>query len=337
MTDDLTTLRDCFDAPDAPPAARAFARAAVLERAAAETNAAVVHLAAAPARTRSRRIGRRVVAVGAAAAVMATAFMVLENVGGTGRNGRPDPIVPGLSVPAANAAEVLERAASASAAKPEFEPPRDDQWIYTAERMTGSDGEPMTQQQWARADGGAHAWIDEAGTLQIQTMERPSDHPARRGILEGYPLVASLPTDAAALRQWAYDRADENWSNGPNSTSEEEIFLFFNHILRGNVMPPALEAAIFSVMSDLPGLTIDNVEMFGSPAIAVGYESDWLRDEILLDPRTYEYVGERSTVTRDATIDPEKAGNATGQVHEGSQVIAQRLDIAIVDEAGELP
>ena len=337
MTDDLTTLRDCFDAPDAPPAARAFARAALLERAAAETNGAVVHLAAAPAHSRSRRIGRRVVAVGAAAAVMATAFMVLENVGGTGRDGRPDPIVPGLSVPAANAAEVLERAATASAAKREFEPPRDDQWIYTAERMTGSDGEPMTQQQWARADGGAHAWIDEAGKLRIQTMERPSDHPARRGILEGYPLVASLPIDAAALGQWAYDRADENWSNGPNSTSEEEIFLFFNHILRGNVVPPELEAAIFSVISDLPGLTIENVEMFGSPAIAVGYESDWLRDEILLDPRTYEYVGERSTVTRDATIDPEKAGNATGEVHEGSQVIAQRLDIAIVDEAGELP
>jgi hypothetical protein len=337
MTDDLTTLRDCFDAPDAPPAARASARAALVERAGAETGAAVVHLAAAPARSRSRRMGRRVVAVGAAAAVMATAFMVLENVGGTSGDGRPDPIVPGLSVPAANAAEVLERAASTSAAKPEFEPPRDDQWIYTAERMTGSDGEPITQQQWARADGGAHAWIDEAGKLQIQTMEPPSDHPARRGILEGYRLVASLPTDADALRQWAYDRANENWSNGPNSTSEEEIFLFFNHILRGNVMPPELEAAIFSVMSDLPGLTIEDVEMFGSPAIAVGYESDWLRDEILLDPRTYQYVGERSTVTRDATINPEKAGNPTGQVHEGSQVMAQRLDIAIVDQPGELP
>jgi hypothetical protein len=296
-----------------------------------------VRTAAAPARSRSRRIGQRVVAVGAAAAAMATAFTVLENVGGTGRDGRPDAIMPGLSVPAANAAEVLERAATASAAKPEFVAPHDDQWIYTAHRMTGSDGEPMTQQQWARADGGAHAWIDEAGKLQIQTMERPGDHPARRSILEGYPLVASLLTDAAALRQWAYDRADENWSNGPNSTSEEEIFLFFNHILRGNVVPPELEAAIFSVISELPGLTIENVEMFGSPAIAVGYESDWLHDEILLDPRTYEYVGERSTVTRDATIYPEKAGNATGQVHEGSQVLAQRLDIAIVDEAGELP
>jgi hypothetical protein len=337
MTDDLTTLRDCFDAPEAPPAARAFGRAALLERAAAETNAAVVHLAAAPARSRSRRIGRRVVAVGAAAAVTATAFIVLENVGGTGHDGRPEAIVPGLSVPAANAAEVLERAAAVSAAKPEFVPPRDDQWIYTAERMTGSEGEPMTQQQWTRADGGAHAWIDEAGKLQIQTMEPPSDHPARRGILEGYPLVASLPTDAAALRQWAYDRAEENWSNGPDSTSEEEIFLFFNHILRGNVMPPELEAAIFSVMSDLPSLTIENVEIFGSPAIAVGYESDWLHDEILLDPQSYEYLGERSTVTRDATIDTEKAGNATGQVYEGSQVLAQRLDIAIVDEAGELP
>jgi hypothetical protein len=126
MTDDLTTLRDCFDAPDPAPGARAFARAALLERAAAETAGAVVQLAAAPARSRSCRIGRRVAAVGAVAAVMATTFMVLENIGGTGRDGGPNAIVPGLSVPAANAAEVLERAATASAAKREVVPPRDD-------------------------------------------------------------------------------------------------------------------------------------------------------------------------------------------------------------------
>jgi hypothetical protein len=62
-----------------------------------------------------------------------------------------------------------------------------------------------------------------------------------------------------------------------------------------------------------------------------------MREELLLDPETHAYRGERSTVTKDATIDPEKAGNATGEMKKGHQVIAERLVTAIVDEAGQRP
>jgi hypothetical protein len=47
--------------------------------------------------------------------------------------------------------------------------------------------------------------------------------------------------------------------------------------------------------------------------------------ELLLDRETYAYLGERSTVVRDTTIDPQKGGNETGEVRRGSRVVTRRV------------
>jgi DNA-directed RNA polymerase specialized sigma24 family protein len=44
---------------------------------------------------------------------------------------------------------------------------------------------------------------------------------------------------------------------------------------------------------------------------------------------------ERSTVVRNATIDPLEAGNSTGEVRKGSTVVAERVATAIVDKPGQ--
>jgi hypothetical protein len=103
------------------------------------------------------------------------------------------------------------------------------------------------------------------------------------------------------------------------------------------VLPPELEAAIFRALKQIPGVTVvDTVDVAGRPAIALGLgTSDWLHEELLLDKETYAYRGERSTVVRDAVIDPLKAGNARGEVKKGSKVVAERVVTAIVDEPGQ--
>jgi hypothetical protein len=89
-------------------------------------------------------------------------------------------------------------------------------------------------------------------------------------------------------------------------------------------------------MKQVPGVTVATVDVFDRPALAVGMTtSSWLREELLLDPATYAYRGERSTVIKDATIDPEKAGNPTGAVTKGSQVVVERLTAAVVDRPGQ--
>jgi hypothetical protein len=306
---DLQTLHDAWGAPETPTHnAYTQARAKLLRRATTR---------------RRRRLGVRIAVAAAAAATTLTAFAVAENLGGTGSD----------AVPVA-AAAVLEEAAVAAETKP-FTAPRDDQWIYTEDRFTTSGSE--IQRSWRRADGGGVAGIDEQGKLRVTLIERlgkRSRRPAPR-LFEGYRALAALPTEPDALRRWAYERARNTTGGGMDDYGD--VFLIFNHMLRGNVLPPKLEAAIFRVLKQLPGVAVlDTVDVLGRPAIALGLgTSEWLHEELLLDKETYAYRGERSTVVRDAVIDPLKAGNARGQVKKGSKVVAARVVTAIVDEPGE--
>jgi hypothetical protein len=88
-------------------------------------------------------------------------------------------------------------------------------------------------------------------------------------------------------------------------------------------------------MKQIPGVTVSSVDVLGQPTLALALTDDWLRQELLLDPQTYAYRGQRSTVVKDATVDPLKAGNSTGEVKEGHQVVAARVATAIVDKLGQ--
>ena len=144
--------------------------------------------------------------------------------------------------------------------------------------------------------------------------------------------LAALPTDPDTLRRWAYRQARD--ITGAGLSEHGDVYAIFNGIVRDNVLPPALEAAIFRALKEVPGVTVETAEVAGRPALVVGQTEDWLREELLLDPETYAYRGERSTVTRDATIDPAKAGNAAGRIEKGQTVVIERIASAIVDEPG---
>jgi hypothetical protein len=311
--DDLKTLHDAWGTPDVPSrAAHSQARAALLERAGHRR------------RFRLSGLGLRVAIVGAFALSIVTVVAVTENLGGTGAN-----------VPVASAA-VLENAAAAAEKKP-FTAPRDDQWIYIEDRFTTSDGKTQISRGWRKADGTAFAFIRGGGRLRVETLERRPGRPdpTPPGLLDSYKTLAALPTDPDALLRWAYQRAENITGAGMNEHGD--VYLMFNHMLRENVLPPELEAAIFRALKQIPGVTVlDTVDVAGRPAIALGLgTSDWLHEELLLDKETYAYRGERSTVIRDATIDPLKAGNARGEVRKGSKVVAERVVTAIVDEPGQ--
>jgi hypothetical protein len=312
--DDLKTLHDAWGSPEAPSrAAYSEARAALLERAGRRR------------RFRMSGLGVRVAVVGAFALTIVTVVAVAENVGGTGG-----------TVPVASAA-VLEEAAANAEKKP-FTAPRDDQWIYIEDRFTTSDGTTQVSRGWRRADGTAFAWMRGGSGLRVETLEpRGRGRPGRPapGLLDSYKTLAALPTDPQALLRWAYERAENITGAGTNEHGD--VYLMFNHMLRENVLPPELEAAIFRAMKQIPGVTVlDTVDVAGRPAIALGLgTSDWLHEELLLDKETYAYRGERSTVVRDAIIDPLKAGNGTGEVKKGSKVVAERVVTAIVDEPGQ--
>jgi hypothetical protein len=311
---DLKTLFEAWGSPE-PPSHTAYtrARAALLER-------------ARPRRIRMSGLGVRFAVVGALVLVAVTVVSVADDPGGKG----PE-------VPVASAA-VLEQAAVAAESKP-FVAPRDDQWIYIEDRFATSEGKTETSRTWRRADGTAFAWMRAGSGLHVETLTprgraRPGRPPGR---FDSYRTLAALPTDPETLLRWAYKKAENITGAGMNEHSE--VYGMFNHMLRENVLPPELEAAIFRALKQVPGVTVlDTVDVLGRPAITLGLgTSDWLHEELLLDRETYTYRGERSTVVRDAIIDPFKAGNPRGEVKKGSKVVVARVVTAIVDEPGQRP
>jgi hypothetical protein len=308
---DLETLHDAWDAPAAPSApARAEARAALLDR------------ARRPHRRRS--LIPRLAAAAAAALIGAAGLVALDDLGS------------GTRVPIASAA-VLERAALAAERRP-FTPPRADQWIYTEDRITSSDGgEPLVRRAWRRVDGTGTAWIDDAGKLRIERIRGSKRRPLRVAVgpLAGYETLAALPTDPDALLRWAYRQAKD--VTGAGVTEHGDVYAIFSGMVRDNVLPPDLEAAIYRALKRVPGVTVETIDVGGRPVLVLGQTEDWLREELLLDPETYAYVGATGTVVRDAIVDPAKAGNATGEIEKGHEVVAERLVTAIVDEPGERP
>ena len=70
-------------------------------------------------------------------------------------------------------------------------------------------------------------------------------------------------------------------------------------MISDNVLPPDLKAAIFRALKQLPGVKVDTVEVNGHRVFAVGQTDDWLHQQLLLDAKSYDYVGQIGTVTRD--------------------------------------
>jgi hypothetical protein len=316
--DDLKILHEAWGTPVGPsPEAAIRARAALLARAAESEKRAPV----------ARQFGLPRVAAVAALAVAIAVGVTLADVGPRGDDGEFP------AVPVASAA-VLERAAVAAETKP-FTVPRDDQWIYIEDRVTASGGGTETHRSWRRADGRGIA-STRTGKLEVE-LAGPPRRPGRPSptLGESYKELAALPTDPDALLQWAYGNAENITGSGMNE--DGDVYLLFNAMLRGNVLPPELEAGIFRAIKQIPGVSVETVDVFGRPAISLGLRtSDWLHEELLLDPDTYAYLGERSTVAKNATINPLKAGNATGDVRKGSQVVVARVATAIVDQPGEV-
>jgi hypothetical protein len=328
---EMTALRRVWEPPGAPSReARQGARAALLAHAARE-GAGRHGPRFPPARPAPGppRLGiRRASAVGAALLAALAGFVAVQNLGSTGGEGERGV----LGVSSASAA-VLNHAADVAERQP-FTAPRDDQWIYTRERIADPDGATLTRQTWRRADGGGLAVLDEQGRLEVH--EAPPGRPARRAVpFDTYKGIAALPAEPDRLLRWAY--ATTASVTGAGSTRDAEAFNILRVILDQGVVPPRLGGAAFRAMAKVPGVRVRTVEIQGAALLAVGQTDVWLNQELLLDADTYAYRGQRSTVVRDAKIDPDKAGNATGAVERGDTATTTRVATAVVDEPGARP
>ncbi|MBO2447733.1 CU044_5270 family protein [Actinomadura barringtoniae] len=271
--------------------------------------------------------GLRLTVAGAALATAVSAGTIVVWHGDGDPAAPPGKALP--SVELASAAEtslVLDKAAKAAAASSVTVPSR-RQWVYTRMRETSSakpggmvTGGPYRTDDWElwrRADGKQFA------AYRNGTLEKGHETVGSAVVARYLPL----PTDPAALLR----KVGGNGPGGPQMAYETLVTL-----LRDDVHPPAVEAAIFRAIKLVPGVTLvkARADALGRPALALGITNDWVHQEVLLDARTYGYLGERTIAIKDYTARSE--GEPTRRIPKGTvQHLMVRLSIKVVNGPGQ--
>src|SRR5215472_18352543 len=181
--------------------------------------------------------------------------------------------------------------------------------------MFGPPDERQVTLQWFRVDGCAQTSSitvspslpptrTVSGTLTLdQASCDQSDQAGWKSY--SYKYLNSLPTDPAALESVIL-------ANNPPGrylpTRTDRIFEAIYNLLAnaepiGAVIPPKLSAALYQVLRELPGVHFENdTDLAGRSglgfyAVLEGY----IKEELVIDPVTYAYMGYKDVAIRDHT------------------------------------
>ncbi|MBO2458347.1 CU044_5270 family protein [Actinomadura violacea] len=315
--DDLHEVRTRHDAL-ADPAPQTVARA----RARLET-----HMQGTRARKRSRRPvwGVGLAAAAAAAVVAAT---VVANGGGEGGGGGTAPL---RLRTVASAQDLAGNAALVAAAGPDASPgPRQWGYLKTLALRTATDGSPWfrpgdrkvtsTTEVWSRADDWGYADFQHGKLKLHKGSEREVD----------YRAVLALPRDPARLLAGVYRAA------GGETTAERNTnaFMYIEASMRDSAVPAKLRAAMYGALAKVPGVGYEATahDLAGRKGVTLyRLQGDYLRDEIFIDPKTYEYLGARAIAVKDH--------KAEGEDMKKGDIITWYSNLAtgVVDQAGQRP
>ena len=167
---------------------------------------------------------------------------------------------------------------------------------------------PVTREAWIGPDGsgrlvqtkGAASFPTPADEAAWKAAGSPdlrggttSDETFAAGGLSFVDL-SGLPTDRDALLQVIEDRTIVIGPPG-----DAETFTLIGDLLRETYASPALRAALYEVAASLPGVQLvgETRDASGRQGIAVAYEHNGTRNELIIDPETAAMLGESSVVT----------------------------------------
>lgn len=143
---------------------------------------------------------------------------------------------------------------------------------------------------------------------------------ARRGVIDielprqqgfgpnfGFPGLAGLPTEPEALRRAVRDREVAGIGNNPGGRPVESLGPLDTEETLGGLWgilgqpnaSPALRAAAFGAMAELPGIELDRdaTDLVGRRGYSITYTDKYkLRSEFIFDPETATVLGQRTAV-----------------------------------------
>ena len=184
--------------------------------------------------------------------------------------------------------------------------------------------------QEAEEETSRHYLETSRGVLDVEDP-RPGDGSASESI---YPDLSNAPTDPKELRIAIQSRRAPGISEPgekPLGTMEtiEDLAGLLSHPNAG----PALRAAAFNALAELPGIELDRdaTDLVGRTGYAISYDKGHgMRDEFIFDPATSRLLGER-TVLADPGHEPQWRGYQAGLTIRD----VAYLQSTLVDSTGE--
>ncbi|ONH31267.1 CU044_5270 family protein [Pseudofrankia asymbiotica] len=132
-------------------------------------------------------------------------------------------------------------------------------------------------------------------------------------------FLARLPRDPERLLERIYHD-----SKGQGNSKDGEALVFIADVLRTGFASADLRAAMYRAAIRIPGVTVTDhaANLAGRMGVAVGRdEGDDTRQEMIFDPVTGEFIGEREVILRDGRMSGVPAGTATDYTAVTTEVV----------------
>ncbi|GAA2150118.1 CU044_5270 family protein [Actinomadura napierensis] len=304
-------------------------------------------LVRAAARPRHRMPVWRVgLAVGTAAAGAAAVTAVVTGGG--------DPPPPVATRPV-SATQVLERAATATGARPDHRP-GSHQWVYTRTFQAGQPDAPSFVQHmesWVRFDGLKTARYDQTPGKKprlVVTDVKPDGDSEERSPAQWYDYLRALPGAPSALLARMDRRADAYNAEQHHrlfSTADGRDQWVFGRLVdflgQGPSAPPSGRATIFRALAEIPGVQVKEgtKDAMGRAGTAVSRTGpDGMREEFVLASGTYDYLGRRFVAVKAQALAkrPAVRGGPSPVIRAGTVADEQAVEVTtVVDRPGQRP
>ncbi len=272
------------------------------------------------------RIARRLALAGGLAVALAAALLIAPTLPWWG----------GPPAVRAQAAQILDRAAVTARHQPVLTA-RPSQFVFTRvlESAAGISVSRSGRTSVAIRRELSETWLSASGArtglvrFQPRTSPLPG-HPAgpwQTSILGSdrqHPAyLPGLPTSADAMLGYLYRN-----SQGGNPP-DQQAFITAGDLIRASYLRPAALAAVFEAVARIPGVVVVHgaATVNGTRGIAVQRIFQGISSQLIFDPRTYAFVGERQVVVRGLQ------GIKVGTVMDATTV----RTVTIVDHAGQQP
>jgi len=234
------------------------------------------------------------------------------------------PARPGQAKIRLTAAQFLGKAAAALLMQRPRALPGPNQFVYT-ETETSSG---QLSQTWLSTDG-KQAGL--SGNVSIPTCAQqrpPPPTPVRHctaAMTAGY--LPDLPAQPGPLRRYLTSIGVITPGPPPVNTpnwAANDTGKAVDYLMATTYLLPAQQAALFQLLAQTPGFTIIPAvrDATGRPGVAIQWTYQGGTAEIILDPATYAYLGDRTTYP----------GESPAR-YDGAALIK----LAIVDHAGQQP